>query len=402
MAGGEQVGSIVFDEPEGPGLDTGAEELATGPARSGPSRRQLLLGAAGLAGAGAAGWWWSRGPEPVPPKPAVLSGPEPSWTFRAEEPQAPERVTGRTVLPLVASGSELTLLTPETGAVAKRISLPGGPDDTLVAAGDLLYRPRAGEFSVLGYGVPMQVFLPPVLGESWQLHAVDGDALYGRSALGTEPVLFAMSASKQELLWTRPAVDPGGGFLTDLQTAEHGGVLLARSTRDEVVAVHPLNGDLLWTAPADQGLSWREVGSMQVYVANRATGIRALSLLDGSVSWTVEGREGARPLRPHASGPYLLWDTGLVTRHDEATGEELWAARLPFRLDWRCRPVAVAGSLFVPGPLAGGVCALDERTGAIRWTLRDAEPGVQYWRVATDGRRVFVGHDRVLHGLAPA
>ncbi|MFI5532026.1 PQQ-binding-like beta-propeller repeat protein [Kitasatospora sp. NPDC051853] len=408
MTGGEQVGSIVFDEPEAGGSAAGAEELTAGPGGPRLSRRHLLLGAAGLAGAGAAAWW-AAGPGDAPdpdagrPQPVAVSGPQPSWSFRAPAAQAPERVVGPTVLPLVATEDELFLLTPETGAVAKRVAMPGGPDDTLLAAGDLLYQTRVGRFLAHGYGMTLQVANPSGLSPSWELLAVGGDVLYGATRGLKDGKLFALSMASGALLWTRPVVDRDGGYLKALETVRGRAVLVAHSTRDEVVGLDPETGERIWAAPADQGLSWRECGADDVYVASRATGIRSLSLRDGSANWTVEEQE-ARPLRPLAFGNtlFLLRDNGVVSCNDARDGGELWSRQLPFRLDARCRPVLVAGSLFVPGPVSGGVCALDERTGAVRWTFRDAEPGVQYWRVATDGRHLFLGHDRVLHGLAPA
>ncbi|MGW4650001.1 outer membrane protein assembly factor BamB family protein [Kitasatospora sp. NPDC004289] len=403
MTAGEQVGSIVFDEPEGDGSRVGPEELAAGPAAPRPSRRQLLFGGAGLAAAGAAAWWWGRaGGEPE--RPSAVEGPVPIWTFRAPEAQAPERVTGRTVLPMVATGEELFLLTPETGAVAKRMAMPGGPDDTLLAAGDLLYQTRIGRFSAHGYGISLEVVNPPALDPSWELLAVEGEFLYGRTRDLPDEKLFALSATSGAMVWSRPGMGEDGGFLMDFQSVAGTRTLLARSTRDEVVALNGFTGELLWSARADQGLTWREAGFEHAYVAHRATGIRSLSLRDGSVEWIVEEQGDTRLLRPYATGGdvYLLRDNGVVSRNELTDGRELWSCQLPFRLDARCRPVAVAGSLFVPGPVGGGVCALNERTGEIRWTFRDTEPGVQYWRVATDGRHLFIGHDKVLYGLAPA
>ncbi|MBB4944699.1 outer membrane protein assembly factor BamB [Kitasatospora gansuensis] len=375
-----------------------AEHLAATP--GGPSRRQLLLGAAALAAGGAA-WWFGRDGEREPEEHrAVVSGPTPLWTFRGEAPQAAERLTGTGTVPLLATAERLYLLAPDSGAVAKWIAVPPRPGplaDDLLAAGGLVHQAEDGRFLAYGYGPDRSVAVPPETGKYAQLVTVDGEVAFGLGG-GLESRLFALELTSGRLRWMRPARE-GDGLLTSLEPAP-GGRLVARSTRDEVVALNAADGSVLWTTPADQALSWRECDAERVYVARRANGVRALGLADGRPGWVLED-ESWRPIRPLAADGalYLLRDSGEVTRNVPADGTEMWSCRLPFRLDSRCRPVAVGGTLFVPGPTNGGVWALDIATGAVRWTFRDAEPGVQVWRLNTDGERLYAGHDRVVYAL---
>ncbi|KQV12020.1 MULTISPECIES: PQQ-binding-like beta-propeller repeat protein [unclassified Kitasatospora] len=397
MHTGEQVGSTTLDEPEG-GAPAG-EQLEAAP--GGPSRRQLLLGAAALVAGGAA-WGLGRGGDREPERGRVaVSGPEPLWTYRGEVPQAADRVAGAGTVPLLATTEQVYLLSPDSGAVVKRIELPSGPPgpraEDLLAAGDRVHQVGGGRFTAYGYGPDQSVAIPPEAGRFCQLLDVDGDVLFGVGGF-EDGALFALDLPTGRPCWLRTARE-NDGFLTDLQPAP-GGRLVARSTRDEVVALSAADGSVLWSASADQALSWRECDAERVYTARRANGVRAFGLADGRPGWVLED-ESWRPIRPLAADGalYLLRDNGEVTRNVPADGSQVWSCRLPFRLDSRCRPVAVGGTLFVPGPTGGGVWALDIATGAVRWTFRDAEPGVQVWRLNTDGKRLYAGHDRVLHAL---
>ncbi|BFV55198.1 hypothetical protein KCMC57_up03020 [Kitasatospora sp. CMC57] len=397
MYTGEQVGSITLDEPEGGGAPT--EQLAAAP--GGPSRRQLLLGAAALALGGSAWWFGLRGEREPEQRRAAVSGPEPLWTYRCEVPHLAQRLTGAGTVPLVATADELYLLAPDSGTVVKRIELLGGgagsAADDLLAAGTLVHQAGVGRFVAYGAGPDRSTAIPPEASRYGRLLGADGDVLFGLGGLA-DGLLFALELPTGRVWWVRSNRE-GEGFLTALQPAL-GGRLVARSSRDEVVALSAADGSVLWSTPADQALSWRECDAERVYTARRANGVRALGLADGRPGWVVED-ERSRPIRPLAADGalYLLRDTGEVTRNQPADGSEVWSCRLPFRLDSRCRPVAVGGTLFVPGPASGGVWALDIATGAVRWTFRDAEPGVQVWRLNTDGRRLFAGHDRVVHAL---
>ncbi|MFC8453218.1 PQQ-binding-like beta-propeller repeat protein [Kitasatospora sp. NPDC057223] len=409
---GGRSGGICIDLPDGDGPQP-TDELARPPAGR-PTRRQLLLGGGALAAA-AAGWWLTREDRPRPPgTPVATSGPEPLWTFHGPAAQAPERLDGPQAVALFATRSELLSLDPVTGAQRRRIRRPpggaGGGRELLggdrvfgYATGLLTGRHLTDPAQDWQFAVPSTLVAP---GTPLALDCYDGEALHGRAPAALDgptgaPLLLALSARTRELLWSRAATE-NGGDLTELRTAP-GQRLIARSSRDELVALSSVDGTRQWLAATDQALGWYESDAEHVYVAARASGLRALRLTDGAPSWGLAPGpdEAWRCLQPLAAGGALFVprDNGLVTRNGAADGTESWARQLPFRIDLRSRPVLVGRTLFVPGPRAGGVWALDAATGEVRWVFQDSGPGVDFWRLSTDGEHLFAGHDDVLYSL---
>ncbi len=413
-AGGSS-GGICIDIPQEALPATGAEpadELARQPAGR-PTRRQLLLGGGALAAAAAA--WWLTDDRPArPSEPAATTGPPPRWTFHGPAAQAPERADGPSAPALFVTRTQLLSLDPVTGRELRRIGL--------ASTGSSIGRQLIGREQVFGYatglltgrhltdpGQDWQFAVPPELvapGTPLELDCYDGAALYGRAPAALAgptgaPLLLALSARTRELLWTRPATE-NGGELSGLQAAA-GQRLIARSSRDELVTLSAVDGTRQWLAAADQALGWYETDAEHVYIAARASGLRALRLADGADSWALAPGRGEdwRCLRPLAAGDALFVprDNGLVSRHSAADGSTAWSRQLPFRLDPRSRPALVGRTLFVPGPRAGGVCALDTVNGAVRWVFRDSGPGVDFWRLSTDGTHLFAGHDDMLYSL---
>ena len=409
---GGRSGGICIDLPEGDGpRPTG--DLAP-PSTGGPSRRRLLLGGGALA-ATAAGWWLTRdGRAARPAAPATTTGPTPHWTFHGPAAQAPERLDGSPALALFATRSELLALDPATGAERRRLRRPpgGAGSGRELLGGDRVFGYATGLLTgrhLTDPGQDWQFAVPSTLvapGTPLALDCHDGAALYGRAPAALAgptgaPLLLALSERTRELLWSRPATE-NGGDLTALRTAP-GRRLIARSSRDELVALGSDDGARQWLTAADQALGWYESDADHVYIAARANGLRALRLADGADTWSLAPAQGDdwRCLQPLATrnALFIPRDNGLVTRNAAADGTPLWSRQLPFRLDPRSRPVLVGRTLFVPGPRAGGVCALDAATGDLRWVFQDSGPGVDFWRLSTDGEHLFAGHDDVLYSL---
>ncbi|WP_371483848.1 PQQ-binding-like beta-propeller repeat protein [Kitasatospora sp. NBC_00315] len=422
-----RAGAIRLDEPAA--ASPAATERIDGgppPGPGGPARRRLLRGGAVLL-AGGACWLLAPGRRPAtgetapgrPTGPAPGGpAPKPLWTVRGPALQAPYR-GGAPVAPLFVTASQVRVLDPATGAERRRIDLP--PARARSAAGRLLVCADRIFDSADGYltahhlsdaAADRRTAPAPQLGgpdDAPVLDCYEGGVLFGRTfGDGTrDPLLFALPAESATPLWSRPGTESGGG-LVEVRTAP-GGRLLARSERDELLALDAATGTPLWLVPADLALGRIETDALHVYTAARGGGLRALRLTDGADSWALAPERGDdwRCLRPLATAGALFVprDNGLVSRHSPADGALLWARALPFRLDNRARPVLVGRTLVVPGPRAGGVCALDADTGAIRWILRDADAGTDpgtgtgFWQLDTDGVRVFAGHDSVLHAL---
>ncbi|GJF33821.1 hypothetical protein KNE206_65210 [Kitasatospora sp. NE20-6] len=392
------------------------EELHEPPAA--PGRRRVLLGAAAALIGGAAAWRLTRDGRP-PREPRLFSGPAPVWTVDGPGPQTPERLAGTLPGAAYVTAAALLLLDPATGSVRHTVRLPEagrpapGPTGGTPGPGRLLPGDErvytATATAVRGYRLTdgvgdREATATGLLGRS-AAFVLDGWAdgtAYGRAASGSSAgsLVFGLGTGPGTTGWVRPAGE-GGGQLLDLQPAP-GGLLLARSSRDELVALDAADGSRRWLVAADQALRRMETDAARVYVAQRGSGLRAVRLSDGGEAWSLPpARDAWRRLRPLAADGLLFVprDDGVVTRHAAGDGSEVWSCRLPFRPDARCRPVLAGGTLFVPGPRTGGIAAVDAATGELRWTFQDYAPGAGYWQLGTDGRQVYAGHDSVLHAL---
>ncbi|MDH6129909.1 PQQ-binding-like beta-propeller repeat protein [Kitasatospora sp. GP82] len=210
--------------------------------------------------------------------------------------------------------------------------------------------------------------------------------------------VFAVAVESRRLLWARPDANGLRGL-----TPAPGHRLLASSAAGEMVSLDAADGSRQWSVPVGELSAIRGTDDRHVYLATGAGGVNVLRLADGGTEWTLTPEQGDtwRCLWVVAADDnvLILRDKGELTCNATRSGEQRWSAALPFRLDLRCRPVLVRDTLYVPGGASEGVCAVDIRTGRLRWTFRDSSPGVQVWTLSTDGERLFAGHDTQLNAL---
>lgn len=376
-----RAGAIRLDEPAA--ASPAATERIDGgppPGPGGPARRRLLRGGAVLL-AGGACWLLAPGRRPAtgetapgrPTGPAPGGpAPKPLWTVRGPALQAPYR-GGAPVAPLFVTASQVRVLDPATGAERRRIDLP--PARARSAAGRLLVCADRIFDSADGYltahhlsdaAADRRTAPAPQLGgpdDAPVLDCYEGGVLFGRTfGDGTrDPLLFALPAESATPLWSRPGTESGGG-LVEVRTAP-GGRLLARSERDELLALDAATGTPLWLVPADLALGRIETDALHVYTAARGGGLRALRLTDGADSWALAPERGDdwRCLRPLATAGALFVprDNGLVSRHSPPTAPCCGPA--PCRSGWTTGPgrswSAVPSSSRAPG-----------RAGSAPWT----------------------------------
>lgn len=388
------------------------------------SRRQLLTGA-GVLAAGGAVWAFTRsgggGPGPVPPKPRPtrLAGPEPLWTFRGPDAMTPERLSDRPSRPVFVSRSGLQVLDPATGTPLRTLAFPvpktDWPSDVelsnarVAIGGDRVYTVSNGHIDSRHLTDPASEWslpLPEELSSGITLFGCDGDLVYGRATprpFDSAGDLFAVRYPETVVRWARPSVGGERPF-TPLTSADgRVPVVDTQAGGSHLALLETATGKRLWEVPVEVNTSWAVADGERVYAPANSAGVRALRLADGTPRWSVVPgpSEEWRCLPPVSDGArvYLPRDDGLVTAHAVATGAELWSHRLPFRLDRRSRPLLAGPTLFVPGPAAAGVCALDAATGEERWTFRDSGPGVDVWSLSNDPTRLYAGHDDVLHAL---
>ncbi|MFF1909574.1 PQQ-binding-like beta-propeller repeat protein [Kitasatospora sp. NPDC058218] len=421
QGGGAWQWDETDDGPTAPAdvLSGGGEE-GGGPR---PTRRRLLAGA-GLLAAGAAAWAFARSagePAPAPPRPLPtrLVGPEPLWTYRGREPMAPERLSGRPAVPVFLTREGLQVLDPATGKPLRMLTFtavkadwPNGldqPGTHVVAGTDRVFTTSNGHVDSRHLTDPASDWslpLPESGNGAVALFGCAGDVVYGEVLPrpytdGDE--LFAVHVPDRRVLWTRATL--GGERLLTPLTSAGGRVPVFDSSAGGVhlALLEAATGRRLWAVPAEVGLTWAVADAEHVYAPAGPAGLRALRLADGTPHWSVTPgpADEWRLLPPVTDGSrvYLFRDNGLVTAHAVATGDRLWEHRLPFRLDRRSLPLLAGPTLYVPGPAAAGVCALDTATGEERWTFRDSGPGVDVWSLSNDPTRLYAGHDDVLHAL---
>ncbi|MQS15810.1 PQQ-binding-like beta-propeller repeat protein [Streptomyces kaniharaensis] len=391
------------------------------------SRRGLLVGA-GVLAAGAATWAFGRpgadqpAPAPTKPHPTALSGPTPLWTYRGSEAAMPERLTGRPGRPVFATSTGLQLLDPATGDPTRIIRLAPpdrdlGSDDPAsgraVMVADRVFTISRGHIDgrhLTDPAADVTVALPDGLNDDVVLAGCDGTTLYGTAysrpkkgatALGRQ--VFALRIADGALLWTSPA-DTGEQLLTPAAGPD-GAIAAIRSPegRAELVIRDAATGRQRWTAQGNENLRWCTVGQRAVYVPDGSGGLRALDLATGTERWRFSPTPPAqwRTMPPVADSGmlYVPRDNGLVSGHAETAPGGLWSLQLPFLLDRRSHPLVVNGVVYVPGPAAAGVCAIDATRGRLLWTFRDSGPGKDVWSLAADDDRLYAGHDDVLHAL---
>ncbi|MFI9365655.1 PQQ-binding-like beta-propeller repeat protein [Kitasatospora sp. NPDC053057] len=396
------------------------------------SRRGLLAGAGVLALGGAA---WALGrsaggptPEPSEPVPTAQSGPTPLWTYRGAQAMTPERLVAPPRRPVFLSKAGLQVLDPVGGGPGRLLVFDppppaNWPSDVEVPLSQVVVGPEQ-LFSATSRGhldahhltdasADWSLPLPDELQGRIQLAGLADGVLYAYAwgwprADGTVPSsrVFALRVADRSVLWSvagedqeRPVVPPTGGGTRLLACVRSLG------TRTELVVRDAATGREVWTAPGDEDLRWCTTDSENFLVPDGTGGVRLLRP-SGETAWTHSPARGEswRALPPVAEGPrvFVPRDSGVVTCHDAATGVVLWSCRLPFPMDRRSRPLLLDGTLYVPGPAAVGVCAVNVATGRPGWTFHDSGPGKDVWTVTTDGSRLYAGHDDVLHALPTA
>ncbi|WBP85380.1 outer membrane protein assembly factor BamB family protein [Kitasatospora cathayae] len=397
------------------------------------SRRGLLAGA-GVLAVGGAVWALGRsgsdGPAPGPakPVPTAVSGPTPLWTYRGAQAMTPERLVAPPRCPVFLSKAGLQVLDPAGGGPGRLLVFdppppPNWPSDAEPSGGKVAIGPEymfstesKGHLDAHHLSDPAHDWslpLPDELSGRLQLTCTDTGALYGYAWTPFRPEevfpstrVFAIGPADRTLLWS--VAGPRQERPVALATGGTAGLLAcARSLGDgaELAVRDAATGRELWTAGGPEGLRWCVAGGEGFLVPDGTGGVRMLGA-GGEPGWTHSPARGeswrALPPVPDGVRVFVPRDSGMVTCNDLTTGAVLWSRKLPFPLDSRSRPLVVGGTLYVPGPAAAGVFAIDVATGRLGWAFHDSGPGRDVWSIATDGSRLYAGHDDVLYALATA
>lgn len=321
MSTGGSGGSWRFDDEEGAAgepMEVLADPASSSPGRRpGPTRRQLLFGGAVVLAGGAA-WAVSRGsaspparsaalpsaaPGPGSPRPAP-SGPKPRWTYRGTGRLQNDRVAGPTHPPLFLSGADLAQLDPASGSALRHFSVStAGP---LIVGGTLLLDAGGAELDRitahdLDSGDSDWQYTLPASGSGsgpGQLRALDSDGttVYcrGESSGGPGPndpgltgsTLIAVSLATRQPLWQVPL---DHNELALRLAVVPGGRLLVQGTFSTFL-LDARDGHRLWTLG---GIGWLTADQQWIYASDSSTGLRVLSLADGSVHRTISPGAGS-------------------------------------------------------------------------------------------------------------
>lgn len=221
--------------------------------------------------------------------------------------------------------------------------------------------------------------------------------------LDTEAYLSAFDIETGHRVWRTAVGDPGendpviGGG-----TAFAGGILYVTAGYDELIAVKPEDGSILWRArlPAASRAA-PTVLDGRVFVATLNNSVHALNATDGTPLWEYTGIGAAAGLLGAASPAAnadivvpafssgelfaLRIENGSVAWSDNLAGGTLRLGGLGGLADIRGLPVLDKG-LVIAISFGGRIAAIDERTGTRVWQ-RDISGSETPW---VAGNTVFV------------
>jgi len=222
------------------------------------------------------------------------------WTLQPGRPLlGPPIAAGERVL--LCFGDELLLVEAGSGQLVHRSLLPGEPSALPAADAELLYLPsvRQDRLHARWIEPPGQAAdvarTPGRSGptEAWSLVRPGGfrggllwlaDPAPGLLVFGSgEGSLCALAGGPQpatSLLWELPL----GGLVG--QPVLHGDLLVVASAQQQVAAVQPATGRIVWRAAVDAPLRGTPLVSEGCVVVGSTGGCRALDLADGRLLWS--------------------------------------------------------------------------------------------------------------------
>ncbi|MFD4536432.1 PQQ-binding-like beta-propeller repeat protein [Kitasatospora sp. NPDC058397] len=375
-----------------------SNESQTDPVRPHVSRRRMLLGAAGVAGAavtvGGIGWWarrdadtghrvWSRTGTgsrvalSATPQPdlyvADFDGTVSALDLRTGTPRWSAKVTSHNPadsnfgwpiaagdgLVCVTTDSHVHALDAASGAVRWAVPAPGGYlsgwTDGPTVSGDVFvtcdgrvhsYDAATGEAR---WSSPLEAACVP---------AVAGGTVYLAAPAGG---ISALDAKTCERRWEQPAV----GKLVDRPVVHEGVLYLSTSA-----------------APAPTGAtSTASTASASTASASTASAstVSALDAATGRVLWQRDdlGHPGVQPA-PVADGTLCLLDNDRVVAVEASTGRSRWTSSVPDGLGRGMSTMAVADGRVYVALNDGRLHTLDLATGRLQWQDDPAKFGTEY------------------------
>lgn len=274
----------------------------------------------------------------APPPPAVPTGPEPAWTYRAG--------AALWTSPAVADG--LACLGDASGKFHAVRTADGAPAWTFDAA-------------------------TPLFGNA----AVADDAVF---FAGDDGHLFKLNRLTGALLWR---VDTGGGTIPrsppsptsedwDLSGAAPvvaDGVVYIGSADGSFHAVDAATGKFLWQFKAGKKIrAAAAVDASRVYLGSLDRFVYALDRATGALAWKFDTGSAVTTPPVLAGGKLVIGtrDQALLFALDAATGQKLWADY--YWMSWvESSPVLVDGRLYIGSSDSQRVRVIDPADGRVVW-----------------------------------
>ncbi len=130
----------------------------------------------------------------------------------------------------------------------------------------------------------------------------------------------------------------------------------------------------LWASALEGTASYPLIAGGRIYLTTSAdlapTRLMALNAADGSASWPAVDLSTSWASLAYDNGRiFTIGAEGRLRAFDAATGAQLWLTALP-QSSFHSPPTAANGSVYVSGRGAssGTLFAVDEQTGAVRWS----------------------------------
>ncbi|MFF4250897.1 serine/threonine-protein kinase [Streptomyces sp. NPDC001663] len=406
--------------------DHGTMHLGSAPAPAASSRRRVLglaLGGAAAVAAvgGGAAWWLGKdsgtsgsstaaggkggSAQPVAEEfttPPAGVAPQPLWHETAAEESTNSDVPllihqGL----LLVSGDPLVAYDVKTGK--KRWSKPditrsgaellfhdgkvflvdGDYDGVLVAydveTGDEAWRSRLGKQLVIERTIAI---------DDKNVYVTLSDFSESKSATDYRTAVAAISHTTGRKVWLQKR--DWGTDEYDVQGAVSGKHLVYTDSKHNLTVRDTATGEQLWTKKIGDDWSWRPtVANGLVFLPGGK--LDAVDVDTGDIRWTLSpnGRRGFYNPTVIAGVLYAGdYDRG-VWAVDVRTGKRIWLCDQSNR--GAVTFLRAGTTLYGAGSaLAGGVAAIDARTGKVRWTWTDDKGRSDDWQIALSGSRLTV------------
>jgi outer membrane protein assembly factor BamB len=130
---------------------------------------------------------------------------------------------------------------------------------------------------------------------------------------------------------------------------------------------------LAWSVDLGDNTSYPVIADGRVFVTsghyNAGSLIEARALDTGTVLWGPKALGSVAMLTYDAGQVFAVDVSGRMTAFDASTGAQSWVVQLPLQSFFTSAPTASNGTVYVGGAENGGTLyAVDEATGAVKWT----------------------------------